>query len=57
MVWRIGNGESVRIKMDKWLPAQSSRSVISLILQLAPDAKVSELIDHDSAVWKASLVQ
>lgn len=57
MVWRIGNGESVRIKMDKWLPTQSSRSVISPIPQLVPDAKVSELIDHDSAVWKADLVQ
>lgn len=57
MVWRIGNGESVRIKMDKWLPTQSSRFVISPILQLALEAKVSELIDHDSAVWKANLVQ
>ena len=57
MVWRIGNGESVHIKMDKWLPAQSIKSVISSILQLAPEAKVSELIDHDNAVWKADLVQ
>ncbi|XP_023919950.1 uncharacterized mitochondrial protein AtMg00310-like [Quercus suber] len=49
MFWRIRNGESVRIKRDKWLPAQSSRSVISLIPQMATDSKVSEFIDHDSA--------
>ena len=29
MVWRIGNGQSVRIREDKWLPVQSNRSVIS----------------------------
>ncbi|XP_075670283.1 putative mitochondrial protein AtMg00310 [Castanea sativa] len=56
MVWRIGNGESVRIKMDKWPPAHSNRPILDPSHQLAPDAKVSELIDYNSAAWKSDLV-
>ena len=29
MVWRIGNGQDVRIKEDKWLPIRSNRATIS----------------------------
>ena len=57
MVWRIGNGESVRIKQDKWLPSQLSRSVASQIPLMSPDTKVSELIDQDKAAWKSEVVQ
>lgn len=40
-----------------WLPAQSNKSVISSIPQMALDLKVSELIDQDSASWKFDIVQ
>ncbi|XP_075663041.1 uncharacterized protein LOC142632545 [Castanea sativa] len=56
MVWRIGNGESVCIKQDKWLPSQLSRSVVSPIPQMPPDAKASELIDHDNVAWKTDVL-
>ena len=56
MVWRIGNRESVRIKQDKWLPSQLSRSVASPIPLMSPDTKVSELIDQDKAAWKSEVV-
>jgi len=41
LVWRIGNGESMRIKRDKWLPAQPSKSVISSIPHMATDSESS----------------
>ena len=33
MVWRIGNGQNVRIKEDRWLPVNPSCSITSLCLQ------------------------
>ena len=57
MVWRIGNGESVRIKKDKWLPSQPSKYIVSAIPQMPPDSKVSDLIDQDNTAWKTDVVQ
>ena len=57
MGWRIGNGESIRIKQDKWLPSQLSGSVASPIPLMSPDTKVSELIDQDKVAWKSEVVQ
>ena len=36
MVWCIGNGHSVRIKQDKWLPNQSSKTPHFSFPRLAP---------------------
>lgn len=47
----------MRIRMDKWLHAQSNRFVISPIPQMSLDSKVSELIDQDNASWKSDFVQ
>jgi len=56
MVWRIGNGASVSIKEDKWLPDQCYRMVISPFPNIPPDTKVSSLIDSTSCAWKVDLV-
>ncbi|XP_030936331.1 uncharacterized protein LOC115961495 [Quercus lobata] len=56
MVWRIGNGQSVRIREDKWLPVQSNRSVISSLPSVAPETKVSSLINPELRGWNSSLV-
>ena len=57
MVWRIGTGEVVRIKEDRWLPGSTNCSVISPLPSLAPDAKVSSLIDQERVAWKTEVVQ
>ena len=57
MVWRIGTGEVVRIKKDRWLPGSTNCSVISPLPSLAPDVKVSSLIDQERAAWKTEVVQ
>ena len=61
IVWRVGNGQSVCIREDKWLPDQICRTVIappppSPPPSLPPDAKVSFLIDFESVTWKADQV-
>ena len=56
MIWRIGNGASVSIKKDKWLPDRCYRMVISPLPNIPPDAKVSSLIDSTSCAWKSDVV-
>ena len=56
MVWRIGNGQSVRIREDKWLSVQSNRLVISSLPSVAPETKVSSLINSELRGWNSSLV-
>ena len=45
MVWRVGTGERVRIKEDRWLPEKANSLVISPLTQVAAETKVSSLID------------
>ena len=56
MVWRIGNGQSVRIREDKWLPVQSNRAIISSLPSIAPETKVSSLINLELRGWNSSLL-
>jgi hypothetical protein len=56
-IWRIGNGESVRIWGDSWLPKPSSFSVYSPRLHLPENSLVSELIDRDTKKWNRSLIE
>ena len=57
MVWRVGMGERVRIKEDRWLPEKTNGLVISLLSQVAAETKVSSLIDQDQARWNEEMVQ
>ena len=49
--WRVGNGASIRIYQDDWLPNPHSRKVISTPDFLGCNAKVSVLIDHNKNSW------
>ena len=50
--WSVGNGESIRVWGDRWLPSTSTHKVVSLKLFLHEDTRVSEFIDLDVAGWK-----
>ena len=56
LVWRIGNGEKVKIWEDKWLPNSSTGKVLSTSRYLAPNATVSELFDESGCGWNTSLL-
>ena len=51
LVWRIGNGDKVRIWGDKWGPIQRSHLPAVTNNQLPSDAKVSMLINKDTGWW------
>ncbi|XP_075655083.1 uncharacterized protein LOC142625282 [Castanea sativa] len=42
MVWQIGDGKTVCLKEDKWLPDQLYRSMSSPLPSIPPDAKVQD---------------
>lgn len=50
MIWRIGNGQLVRIKENKWLPMKASSSIISPLPTILPETRVCSLIDADLRV-------
>ena len=55
-VWRVGNGESIQIQGNRWLPQVSSAKVLSPVTGLALDARVCDIIDQDSHTWRAGLI-
>ena len=56
MIWRIGNGQSVRIKEEKWLPVKPSRVILSPLPLVMAETRVSSLINLDLSVWKSEEV-
>jgi hypothetical protein len=56
ILWRVGNGSSIRIWKDKWLPSTSSHLVHSPVGALGQEATVSQLIDRESGCWIPNVV-
>jgi hypothetical protein len=57
LVWRVGNGEKIRIWKDKWLPSPSTFRVLSPLISLGPNETVSKLIDVQSKWWNIPLLE
>ncbi|XP_042950231.1 uncharacterized protein LOC122282336 [Carya illinoinensis] len=55
-VWRVGNGESIKIWQDRWLPRYSTYMIQSPISLLDMDARVAGLINSGTREWKADLI-
>ena len=53
--WRVGNGDSVRIYKNVWLPSPDGR-IKSPIFHLAPESTVQSLIDPDTGWWNTNLI-
>ena len=56
MRWRIGDGSSVRIYQDSWLPIIENGRVSSPISDNNPDALVASLIDQNRCSWREAEV-
>ena len=54
--WRIGNGESVKVWGDKWLPNPTTVKVVSPRGFMHHDTKVGELINKEEAYWKPEVL-
>lgn len=55
-VWRVGNGQSIQVRNDRWLPQVSGSKVISPLSGLGNVSKVCDLINHDKHGWKVKLI-
>jgi hypothetical protein len=56
LIWRIGNGEWVRIWRDEWIPSSTDHRVHSPVQILPPDAPVATLLNSDSGWWNYNLI-
>ncbi|XP_035551748.1 uncharacterized protein LOC118349904 [Juglans regia] len=57
LLWKIGNGNKVKIWSDRWLPIPMSYKTQSPPKVLSTEATVSSLIDQDTHSWNLPLVQ
>ena len=56
-VWRIGNGKSVHIWGDRWLPGAVNNKVLSPAVVANTSTLVSSLIDQTNLVWKGKIIE
>lgn len=54
--WQVGNGESIAIWTDHWLPRPSTFRVLSPPPPHSANTKVSSLIHLDSGDWNVLLI-
>ena len=54
--WQVGDGSSVQIWLDKWLPTHSTFRVTSPTGTLPLDSQVCNLIGDDIGEWKANMI-
>ena len=55
-IWRVGDGESIVSRGDKWLPSTSTSKVVSSVSMLHPDSRICDLIDHETHTWRRELI-
>lgn len=53
----VGNGASIAIWHDKWLPTLHPSKIRSPVSVLPHDAKVAALIDHSTGWWNHALIE
>ena len=54
--WRVGDGSSIRVKQDKWIPNHPSNRVLYPAVVEDEDWRVNELIDPDLNWWNKELI-
>ena len=54
--WRVGNGSSISVLGDKWIPNHPTNKVLHLIHKLVDKLAVSELIDPELHVWRGDMI-
>jgi hypothetical protein len=56
LLWRVGNGQSINILTDRWIPRPITFSVQSPHRILGQQAVVGDLIDQRQGIWKSDLI-
>jgi hypothetical protein len=55
--WRVGDGKSIKIWGDKWIPRPTTYAIQSFSSLMLRDARVAELIDQRTRSWKVALIK
>ena len=55
--WRVGNGPSISVLGDKWIPNYSTNKVLHPIHELVDEMVVLELIDLELHVWRGDMIR
>ena len=54
--WRVGNGYSIRILGDKWIPNYPTNAPLNLVEDEVREATVATLIDQDLHAWRGDFI-
>jgi hypothetical protein len=54
VLWRVGDGKTIRINKDNWIQCSS---MVKPIVSLPEGLKVHSLIDEDTSCWNEEIVQ
>jgi hypothetical protein len=57
LIWRVGNGESIRLWGDKWLIGSPPFKVQFTVLDRDLTMRVCDLIDRDTGWWKVDVIR
>ena len=57
LLWRLGDGESIQISGDRWVPYPLTYAIQSPVRVLSRDARVSALIDPHTSWWNFTRIQ
>lgn len=57
LVWRVGDGTSINIWGERWIPSPTTYSIQSPVRILPSNAKVSSLIEWEKRCWNVPLLQ
>lgn len=55
-IWRIGDGQSVQVWRDNWLPGKIMARVLSPCRDEDGDAKVSMFTESENCRWKEEIL-
>jgi len=56
LLWRVGNGQSINVWTDRWIPRPITYSIQSPLRILGQQAVVEDLIDQRQGSWKSDLI-
>ncbi|KAL0015483.1 hypothetical protein SO802_002552 [Lithocarpus litseifolius] len=54
--WKVGNGSSISVLGDKWIPNHPTNKVLHPIHELVDEMVVSELINPKLHVWRSDMI-
>jgi hypothetical protein len=57
LVWRVRNGDKIRVHKDKWLPLNVAYNDLIPRVGLSNNARVAKLINWDYKWWKVNILR